>query len=504
MRTPGVCAGNRRRRPRPPLVKTGTQPSSPARVDRTLTLVAAAAWLWPSAQEATTRHRHPDTASDEQLVSLTHAQRDLQQNAPTDHATKPIEQIKVGERVLAHNPEVSEEERASWTEPDWSDWLQLSLVMPKEDGSELKIELLRSDDWVRSQLNFVVDEKTDAEITEASPAGPTSQIAEPTPSVPLSPLRPIYRDLALTDLVIEEAGLELVGLTAEMDLPELAITGPAVIVDLRSAPQIQPGAGRVVTATFHHTSGDVIDLTIGDKFSTETIGTTGNHPFWSEDRQGYVQAATLEIGEQVRTHAGDTKQVVSLLPRPGPEAVFNLEVHGEHVYWVGTSGVLVHNTYPDFDEIPANLAHTSDARLASGGDLEGLTLTRTNSRTEIQFKGDVGEQLSIGQGGIPIGFQVPVRAPSGRVTILDSVEVDPNTGRFIFVESKNGPGAKLSDNQIEAHDELKLKGGTILRSHRHANDMIAAFGEYGFKPGRIDPSQFTIRVDKFNTGKVKK
>ncbi|MCA9137288.1 MAG: hypothetical protein KDB00_11030 [Planctomycetales bacterium] len=309
------------------------------------------AWLWPSAQNATARHRQTDAAADEQLVSLTHAQRDLQQNAPTDHATKPIEQIKVGERVLAHNPEVSDEERASWTEPDWSDWLQLSLVMPKEDGSELKIELLRSEDWVRSQINFIVDEQDDASTEIATPKVPTIDIGQANLSVPLSPLRPMFRDLAMTDLVIADAGLELVGLAAEMDLPELAITGPAVIVDLRSAPQIQPGAGRVVTATFHHSSGDVIDLTIGDKFSTETIGTTSNHPFWSEDRQEYVQAATLEIGEQVRTCAGDTKQVVSLLPTPGPQAVFNLEVHGEHVYFVGEGGVLVHNVYSPEDAL---------------------------------------------------------------------------------------------------------------------------------------------------------
>lgn len=110
---------------------------------------------------------------------------------------------------------------------------------------------------------------------------------------------------------------------------------------------IQAGAGRVVTATFRHTSG-VIDLTIGYSASTEAIGTTSNHPFWSEDQKEYVQAASLEIGEQVRTYTGDTKQVVSLLPRPGPEAVFNLEVHGEHVYYVGDWGITVHNAGPSY------------------------------------------------------------------------------------------------------------------------------------------------------------
>ncbi|MCA9138890.1 MAG: hypothetical protein KDB00_19095 [Planctomycetales bacterium] len=46
-----------------------------------------------------------------------------------------------------------------------------------------------------------------------------------------------------TDLVIEEAGLELIGLAAEMDLLELAITGPAVIVDLQPAPPATTPSG---------------------------------------------------------------------------------------------------------------------------------------------------------------------------------------------------------------------------------------------------------------------
>ncbi|WP_233903065.1 polymorphic toxin-type HINT domain-containing protein [Stieleria maiorica] len=333
------------------------------------------------APERRPQHLKEAAASDnaEQLVSLSSARP-----MPTAHplvGTRPIEEICVGDRVLAHNPEVSDEERASWSEPDWNDWLQLSLVMPKEDGSELTIELLRSEDWVRSQINFIVDEKEDASTEVAFPKVPTIDIGQAELSVPLSPLRPIFRDLAITDFVIADAGLELVGLAAEMDLPELAITGPAVIVDLRPAPQVQPGTGRVVTATFHHSSGDVIDLTIGDQVSTETIGTTSNHPFWSADRAEYVQAATLEIGEQVQTHAGDTKQVVSKLPRPGPQAVFNLEVHGEHVYYVGDRGVLVHNT----QRYNGTGAFGRDPAAKVGISAERAAEIRSNARLMLRY-----------------------------------------------------------------------------------------------------------------------
>ncbi|MEQ9406872.1 MAG: hypothetical protein RIK87_04065, partial [Fuerstiella sp.] len=43
------------------------------------------------------------------------------------------------------------------------------------------------------------------------------------------------------------------------------------------------------------------------------------------------------------------KTVVSNLARPGPGTdVYNLEVHAEHVYFVGENGVLVHNAGPKY------------------------------------------------------------------------------------------------------------------------------------------------------------
>lgn len=45
----------------------------------------------------------------------------------------------------------------------------------------------------------------------------------------------------------------------------------------------------------------------------------------------------------VPEYPGDIHRVQQKLPRPGPEPVDNLEVHAEHAYYVGTSGVLAHN-----------------------------------------------------------------------------------------------------------------------------------------------------------------
>ncbi len=121
-----------------------------------------------------------------------------------------------------------------------------------------------------------------------------------------------------------------VGLVVEMDLPELRLTDLAWVTDISDCPEIEPvdsqhsPSGRVVTATFHHSSGDVIDLVVRDVEihpstlsllpSEESIGTTSNHPFWSVDRQECVQADQLDTGERVLTFSGDTKRVVNKLP----------------------------------------------------------------------------------------------------------------------------------------------------------------------------------------------
>ncbi|MDO4551015.1 MAG: polymorphic toxin-type HINT domain-containing protein [Planctomycetia bacterium] len=92
---------------------------------------------------------------------------------------------------------------------------------------------------------------------------------------------------------------------------------------------------------FAHISDSVIDLHIEDQ--DKPIGCTANHPFWSVDRQEFVEAGQLREGERLLLFNGETKRVIQNLPRPGPETVYNLEVFGEHVYLVTADGVLVHN-----------------------------------------------------------------------------------------------------------------------------------------------------------------
>ena len=133
-----------------------------------------------------------------------------------------------------------------------------------------------------------------------------------------------------------------IGGRVEISVPECGIEGEAHVLDIRLCPLLQPTPPgyRTVTGTFRHQSAHVFDLFVDGE--DEPIGTTANHPFWSEDRHEFVRADTLRPGEHLLANNMPVA-VSSIVPRAGPEPVFNLEVFGDHTYHVGSSPILVHN-----------------------------------------------------------------------------------------------------------------------------------------------------------------
>ena len=203
-------------------------------------------------------------------------------------ATKPIEQVRVGDRVTAHNPLISDSER-TWSDPDPKTWRKLDLRLPRS-GGHLAITMLRPPGW------------------------------------------------------FAETGA-VVGGTIDLDLPEMALEGAAEVLAIGPCPPFPPGLGAVVTATFAHLpADDLLDIHVDGLASP--IGCTPTHPFWSEDRHDFIPASDLHIGERLRTARAGIRPITSITPRPHPEPVYNLEVHGEHVYQVSGLGVLVHNVCP--------------------------------------------------------------------------------------------------------------------------------------------------------------
>ena len=228
-------------------------------------------------------------------MSLTPSTASTETNAKTTQLAgavrpviKPISIIDLGEWVLAKNP-TGEQDLEFGQEVDPESWRAIRLLASKKDGSKAEVGLLRPLDWLEEQ--------------EAR-----------------------------------------VGGTIEISVPECGIDGTAEVLSINPCSALRPRPGpdyRMVTGTFKHFHARVLDVRITGQSSS--IGTTPNHPFWSEDKEDFIRADELRPGTRLRQANDELCTVASITERPGLHTVYNLEVQIDHVYHVATNGVLVHN-----------------------------------------------------------------------------------------------------------------------------------------------------------------
>jgi RHS repeat-associated protein len=105
-----------------------------------------------------------------------------------------------------------------------------------------------------------------------------------------------------------------------------------------------------------HTDSDLIDLTLtistpahdGKPASTETIHTTSEHPFLTQD-QGFTPAGTLKVGMRLMRADGSVGVVTSWKALKATSVMYNLEVAQDHTFVVGDGQWVVHNECTDAD-----------------------------------------------------------------------------------------------------------------------------------------------------------
>jgi hypothetical protein len=293
-----------------------------------LPVVVAVACLWMAKPKdvstATIRTTTSPLGSEEQnSTSVKSAGQQVLTSLPESSpklVTRPIEDIRPGMRVLASNPELKESLPDSTVTPD--DWRLVSLKMTKEDGGELHVKLLRPLDWFLTEIVVLIGTSEDPQSLYKDPVLVTAE-------------------KHTTDYKLQQL---LLGQAIHLNLPELGAQGLATVTAIDPCPPLDsPQAGRrLVTGTFRHAAANVIDVQVGNE--SVPFGCTDNHPFWSVDREQFVEAGQLRVGENLQSADGTLVQVTRITPRRGPPVdVFNFEVDVDHVYHVGTSGVLVHN-----------------------------------------------------------------------------------------------------------------------------------------------------------------
>ena len=217
----------------------------------------------------------------------------------------------------------------------------MRLEAPKEDGGVSDIWMLRPLSWLGEQWK---DQHTPKSLSlyELTAETGSEQLAvfHSDLSDPLTGERlagpPVWTPPFNEHRLVDEQ--------LYVNVPECGINGWARVLGIGQCPNISPRPGpefQVVTATYRHPAGRVLDVQIAG--NPAPIGTTPNHPFWSADRGDFVRADELEPGEYLTQADGSLTAVASVTERPGTHEVFNLEVQAEHVYHVAQSGVLVHN-----------------------------------------------------------------------------------------------------------------------------------------------------------------
>ena len=105
-------------------------------------------------------------------------------------------------------------------------------------------------------------------------------------------------------------------------------------------PETYEKALKKVKKIFVREKDSIIRLSING----EVIETTDEHPFYV-DGKGWVKAAELKAGDEVRTADGSAAAVESLesITSDEPIKVYNFEVEDFHTYYVSEQKVLVHN-----------------------------------------------------------------------------------------------------------------------------------------------------------------
>jgi hypothetical protein len=264
-------------------------------------LVWLIAWLslgsavWLASPRSAQNHAKANATSLSAISGKKPSQED--RLSSSGNRLKSIERVEVGQRVATG---ISQEIRdlaigdplavPQWDrvdhEIDSQTWRKLTLVMHTPQGDRFDITLLRPIGWLES---------CNAQVGSS------------------------------IHLVVSEQGLD----------------GLADVLAIEPCPSISSGVGRVVTGTFTHVRGGILRIRLAGL--AEPLGVTSNHSIYSSDRLDFVPAGELRVGETLRNLDGDVR-IESIEQLGSEERVYNLEIHGEHVFRVASSGLLVHNS----------------------------------------------------------------------------------------------------------------------------------------------------------------
>jgi RHS repeat-associated protein len=234
---------------------------------------------------------------------------------------------------------------------------------------------------------------------------------------------------------------------------------------LASDPETGAVETREVEATHINLDTELTDLTIrvnedGQKEGSgssasveEVLYTTQNHPFYSQTKRQWINAADLQIGEQLRTSDDDIAVVEAVRNFTSSKVMRDLTVEEFHTYYVltGDTPILVHNCGEEDD---FRIEDHVEPRHVAGGDenVEGkstfaprlsnraalLDLASNSKRFigrvqketgNIRWTIDTGKNMGVDEFGLPTTLLTIIRRPAGGWDAGNLVTMHPGLPR---------------------------------------------------------------------------
>jgi hypothetical protein len=219
--------------------------------------------------------------------------------------TMAIEKVSLGSRVPDQNP-CPEDYDDSLGDVHPVTWKQVDFTLKRDDGALIEVELLRPEAWVEA--------------------------------------------LAL------KVGSEL-----SLTMSEFDVSGNAIVTGIHPCVEIDDGPGSVVTGRFvTRQVNNLLRITLEN--GTVFTGTT-THPVWLADKKSWVTLEEIQPGDILDGVSGPLV-VSQVVPEPVVSDVYNIEVHGHHVYRITDDGILVHNNSSSgWNAANSGKAFTVDSRV---------------------------------------------------------------------------------------------------------------------------------------------
>ncbi|UFP94209.1 polymorphic toxin-type HINT domain-containing protein [Gloeobacter morelensis] len=184
----------------------------------------------------------------------------------------------------------------------------------------------------------------------------------------------------------------------------------------------------------------------------DVLTVTGEHPFFLQG-QGWTAAEKLQVGDRVQAADGHWLRVAGLQAQKHRQRTYNLEVEGDHTFFVGDTHAWVHNArcFTSPEPLVAKVANEIEARYP--GLVQGVNITRGGVEIDIET---VNAIIEVKEGGKKLTKQVIKRITDTKINPL---------GKPVFAYSP-----KLGKFAIRDINEL---GGLATRNLQDILDLLA-------------------------------